>query len=204
MFDLSWTEIALLVIVALVCIGPKDLPVAMRTLSRAIKGIRRLGAEFQQHIDEMVKEADLSEARDQLREIRQFSPREQLRRAIDPDRSLDRQLDVGRQEGMPMAPPPPPPPPPAPGSEELGGSRSHVPPAQPHNARMQAQAEALERAPAILPPTTALRLIEESRYWHRPAFLPPEIALHNGRRAAILTAAQPSESMKGEPQHGSA
>ena len=195
MFDLSWTEIALLVIVALVCIGPKDLPVAMRTLSRAIKGIRRLGAEFQQHIDEMVKEADLSEARDQLREIRQFSPREQLRRAIDPDRSLDRQMDFGRQDGLPVAPPPPPPPPP-PGSEELEAARSH---ARPYNARMQAQAEALERAPALLPPTTALRLIEESRYWHRPAFLPPEIALHGGRRTAILSAARSPESMKGEP-----
>lgn len=200
MFDLSWTEIALLVIVALVCIGPKDLPVAMRTLSKGIKAIRRMGAEFQQHIDEMVKEADLSEARDQLREIRQFSPREQLRKAIDPDRSLDRQMDFGGPDGLPVAPPPPPPPPP-PGSEELEAGRTH---AQPYNARMQAQAEALERAPAILPPTTALRLIEESRYWHRPAFLPPEIALHNGRRTAILSAARPSESMKGEPQHGSA
>ncbi|MCX5617336.1 Sec-independent protein translocase protein TatB [Bombella sp. TMW 2.2543] len=202
MFDLSWTEIALLVVVALVCIGPKDLPVAMRTLSKAIKAIRRMGAEFQHHLDEMVKEADLSEARDHLREIRQFSPREQLRKAIDPDRSMEKQMEFGRQEGMPVAPPPPPPPPPpAPGSEELNRPRSY---AQPHNARMQAQAEALERAPALLPPTTALRLIEEARYWHRPAFLPPEIALHNGRRAAILSAAPSSESMKGEPQHGSA
>lgn len=196
MFDLSWTEIALLVIVALVCIGPKDLPVAMRTFSKAIKAIRRMGAEFQQHIDEMVKEADLSEARDQLREIRQFSPREQLRRAIDPNRDLEKQMGGHEHGGMPVAPPPPPPPPsppPAPGSEELGRPRSYSVP-QPHNARMQEQAVALERAPALLPPTTALRLIEEARYWHRPAFLPPEIALHHGQRTAILAPTQPRQA----------
>ncbi|MCT6855223.1 MAG: hypothetical protein M3Z59_02290, partial [Bombella apis] len=81
----------------------------------------------------------------------------------------------------------------APGSEELGQPRSYTNP-QPHNARMQEQAAALERAPALLPPTTALRLIEEARYWHRPAFLPPEIALHHGKRTTILAPSQPHKT----------
>lgn len=197
MFDLSWTEIALLVVVALVCIGPKDLPVAMRTLSKAIKAIRRMGAEFQRHIDDMVQESDLSEARDQLRELRQFSPREQIRRAIDPDSSLERDLSLptNPQHGLPVAPPPPPAP--------LQGSEPSAPgeEAQPYNARMKARVEALEGAPVILPPSTAMRLIEESPYWHRPAFLPPEVALHNGKRTLILSETQ---SEKGKPQHGQA
>lgn len=70
MFDFSFSEIALFVMVAMVFIRPKDLPVAIRTLSNGLKAMRRMAAEFQSHVDEMVREADLSEARDQFRDLK--------------------------------------------------------------------------------------------------------------------------------------
>lgn len=192
MFDFSMGEIALLVIVALVFIGPKDLPVALRAVSRGIRAIRRLAGEFQQHLDEMVREADLSETRDELNNLRKFSMREQVSKAIDPDGQLRKTaatLTEARQDsdGLPRVPPAPPLPP-APGmaenTENMSGNS--LPHEIPHNALMARRAKALEEAPAFLPPTTALRLIEESPHWHRPAFLPPEIALHYGRRVVIV------------------
>src|ERR1700676_1619216 len=60
MFDFAWSEIALIAGVALVVIGPKDLPVAIRAISGFIKKARRMAGEFQTHVDEMVSDPDRS------------------------------------------------------------------------------------------------------------------------------------------------
>ena len=52
--------------VALIAIGPKDMPVAIRTVTGMIKKARRMAAEFQTHVDEMVREADLDEVQADL------------------------------------------------------------------------------------------------------------------------------------------
>ena len=63
MFDFAWSEIALIAVVALIAIGPKDMPVAIRAVTGGIKKARRMAAEFQTHVDEMVREADLDDVR---------------------------------------------------------------------------------------------------------------------------------------------
>ena len=47
MFDFAWSEIALVGVVALIAIGPKDMPVAIRSHDHAIKKMRRMAGEFQ-------------------------------------------------------------------------------------------------------------------------------------------------------------
>ena len=88
MFDFAWTEIALIGAVALVLIGPKDMPVAIKALTTAVKKARRMAAEFQTHVDEMVKDADLHEVRDQIRQIRSLDIRGTITRAVDSDGSI--------------------------------------------------------------------------------------------------------------------
>jgi sec-independent protein translocase protein TatB len=88
MFDFAWSEIALIAAVALVVIGPKDLPVAIRSIGGFVKKARRMAAEFQTHVDEMMREADLKDVRDSLNEIRNFDIRSTVEKAIDPDHSL--------------------------------------------------------------------------------------------------------------------
>src|ERR1700733_6805964 len=88
MFDFAWSEIALIGVVALVLIGPKDLPIAIKTVTTMIKKARRMAAEFQTHVDDMVKDADLSEVRDQFREIRSMDIRGAITRAVDRDGSI--------------------------------------------------------------------------------------------------------------------
>jgi sec-independent protein translocase protein TatB len=88
MFDFAWSEIALIAGVALVVIGPKDLPVALRAISGFVKKARRMAGEFQTHVDEMMREADLKDVKDTINEIRNFDFRSTVEKAIDPDHSL--------------------------------------------------------------------------------------------------------------------
>ena len=80
MFDFAWSEIALIAVVALIAIGPKDMPVAIRAVTGWIKKARRMAAEFQTHVDEMVREADLHEVRASINEIRNFDIRGEIER----------------------------------------------------------------------------------------------------------------------------
>lgn len=88
MFDFAWSEIALIAAVALIVIGPKDLPVALRAISGFVKKARRMAGEFQTHVDEMMRDADLKDVKDTLNEIRNFDFRGTVEKAIDPDHSL--------------------------------------------------------------------------------------------------------------------
>ena len=84
MFDFAWSEIALIGAVALVVIGPKDLPVAIRAVSGGIKKARRMAGEFQSHLDEMVREADLGDVRD----LKNLNVRGSLMKVLDSDGTM--------------------------------------------------------------------------------------------------------------------
>ena len=61
MFDIGAAELLVIIIVAVVVIGPKDLPMAMRTAGRWIGKMRRISAHFRSGIDTMVREAELED-----------------------------------------------------------------------------------------------------------------------------------------------
>src|SRR3982750_2170082 len=104
MFDFAWSEIALIGVVALVLIGPKDLPVAIKAVAETIKKARRMAGEFQTHVDEMVREANLSEVRDQFNDLRRMDIKNQILKAVDEDGSIRKTLT----DPMDYTPPPPP------------------------------------------------------------------------------------------------
>ena len=88
MFDFAWTEIALIGVVALVAIGPKDLPVAIKTIAGFVKKARKMASEFQGHVDEMVREANLHEVRDEFQKLRNFDIKSEIEKAVDSDGSI--------------------------------------------------------------------------------------------------------------------
>lgn len=61
MFDIGATELLVIAIVAILVIGPKDMPLALRTAGRWIGKIRRVSAHFRTGIDAMVREAEMDE-----------------------------------------------------------------------------------------------------------------------------------------------
>ncbi|MEZ5734837.1 MAG: Sec-independent protein translocase protein TatB [Novosphingobium sp.] len=68
MLDIGATELLLIVIVAVIVIGPKDLPLAMRTAGRWIGKIRRVSGHFRSGIEAMIREAELEEMEKKWRE----------------------------------------------------------------------------------------------------------------------------------------
>ncbi|MGH7040652.1 MAG: Sec-independent protein translocase protein TatB, partial [Acetobacteraceae bacterium] len=88
MFNFAWSELAVIVAVALVLIGPKDMPAGIRAITGAIKKARRMASEFQGHVDDMVREADLGDVRDTLKEFRNLNVSGALERMVDPDGGL--------------------------------------------------------------------------------------------------------------------
>ncbi|HVV92637.1 MAG TPA: Sec-independent protein translocase protein TatB [Hyphomicrobiales bacterium] len=70
MFDIGWSELLLIAVVAVVVIGPKDLPVALRSLGRTIRGIRRMASDFQSQFNEALREAELDDLRREVSELR--------------------------------------------------------------------------------------------------------------------------------------
>jgi sec-independent protein translocase protein TatB len=88
MFDFAWSEILLIGAVALIAIGPKDMPAAIRTVSSMIKKARRMAAEFQTHVDEMVREADLGDVKKAFSDIRNLDIPSLLEKHVDPDHAI--------------------------------------------------------------------------------------------------------------------
>jgi sec-independent protein translocase protein TatB len=102
MFDFAWSEMAIIAAVALVVIGPKDLPVALRAVSGFVKKARRMAGEFQTHVDEMMRDADLKDVKDTLSSLRDFDFRSTVESAVDPDGTLRDTFSANPLDPTPM------------------------------------------------------------------------------------------------------
>jgi sec-independent protein translocase protein TatB len=92
LFDLGWSEILLIGTVALVFIGPKDLPKVMRVAGYWMRKARTLSREFQSSIDQMIREAELEEVRQDLKKATEFDLNKEFHNTIDPTGSLSESL----------------------------------------------------------------------------------------------------------------
>jgi sec-independent protein translocase protein TatB len=92
MFDIGWTEMAIIALVALIVIGPKDLPRALRSVGQWTRKARMLAREFQSGLDEMIREADLDDARKAIQSTRSIRPDKLLRDTIDPTGEVEQSL----------------------------------------------------------------------------------------------------------------
>ena len=97
MFDLSWGEMGIIAVVALVVLGPKELPNALRTMSMLMKNARKLAGEFQSGVNEIIREADLEEARKKLQEVQSLSKNDiqkVVEKAVDPSGEMKSALTI--------------------------------------------------------------------------------------------------------------
>ncbi|MEW6121853.1 MAG: Sec-independent protein translocase protein TatB [Pseudomonadota bacterium] len=69
MFDIGWSELMLIGVVALIVIGPKELPGVLRTMGRTITKLRRMAGEFQGQFQDALREAELSEIRKEIGDV---------------------------------------------------------------------------------------------------------------------------------------
>jgi sec-independent protein translocase protein TatB len=74
MFDLSWSHILIVLIVALVVVGPKDLPKLMRIVGRWVAKARAMADQFRKSFDEMARQSELDELRQEIEALRSQRP----------------------------------------------------------------------------------------------------------------------------------
>lgn len=66
MFGLSFAELVVIAVVALVVIGPKELPAVIRAVARTLAQFRNIAGEFRKHFDELTQEAELDALKSEL------------------------------------------------------------------------------------------------------------------------------------------
>jgi sec-independent protein translocase protein TatB len=138
--DLGMSELLLIGVVALVFIGPKDLPKALRVAGFWFRKARTLSREFQTSVEQMIREAELDEMRQELKKATEIDLEKQFRETIDPTGSLAESLK----------------PPELPKFSDADVPAAPAPEAQPQPAAEMPEREAAEPAvPTIAPPRDA-------------------------------------------------
>src|SRR4029079_2257407 len=94
MFGIDSPELLVIVIVALVVIGPKELPGLLRTWGRWMAQMRCMASEIRCHVDEMVRQSELDDVKKQL----DGSPGLGLQ-ALDPPKQIKQHIEEGIPEG---------------------------------------------------------------------------------------------------------
>lgn len=122
MIDLSWGEILVIGAVAVIFIGPKELPGALRTAGKWIGKARTMAREFQNNVDDMIREAELDEVKKHVTTATGFAaggiggaiqnvvdPKGEIQKALaPPDPSLAAPAPPATQAAVPPPPPPQP------------------------------------------------------------------------------------------------
>jgi sec-independent protein translocase protein TatB len=87
MFDISWTEFLLIGVVALIFIGPKELPAVLRTLGQWTRRIRSMAADFQGQFQEAMREAEMADLKKQVddiaHDIKSYDPLKDVRSDVE-------------------------------------------------------------------------------------------------------------------------
>ncbi len=115
MFDIAWSELALIAAVALIVIGPKDLPRVMRNVGQWTRRARAMAADFQRNLDDMMREAELDEIRKEVEKVSPADFKANLEKMVDAKGIAEAvKIDPGAPAAPVATPEPTPAPVPAP------------------------------------------------------------------------------------------
>ncbi|MCR9235497.1 MAG: Sec-independent protein translocase protein TatB [Alphaproteobacteria bacterium] len=98
MFDLGWTEFIVVAVVAILVVGPKELPGMLRTIGKTIGNMRRMAGDFQRQMNDALKEADLDGIKTGIDSINSINPVSQLKSSLNPVKQAaeDVQRDINK------------------------------------------------------------------------------------------------------------
>ena len=87
MFDIGWSEILVIAVVAIIVVGPKDLPRMLRTLGKTLGQVRRTANDFRRQFDDAIREAeqqaDFDETRKSLEGLGKIDPLGDVRKELE-------------------------------------------------------------------------------------------------------------------------
>ena len=91
MFDIGWQEVMVVAVLAIIVIGPKDLPRAIKTITHWVRKARSLARDLQDGLDEVVREAELDDIKKEANKIMEGT-------GVDPSKGLTEELDMSEFE----------------------------------------------------------------------------------------------------------
>jgi len=97
MFDIGWSELVVIAVVALVVIGPKELPTTLRTIGKMTARARKVAGEFRAQFDEAMREAELDDVRQTIADAQKLNPMNSLREAMNPLRDMGNEIKADLQ-----------------------------------------------------------------------------------------------------------
>jgi sec-independent protein translocase protein TatB len=115
MFDIGWSELLVIAVVALIVIGPKELPSVLRTVGQWTTKIRRMAGEFQSQFQEALREAEMADLKKHADDLNKAA--QSLTKPLDPSDYLGKleepqasppttsSIPVTRVESAPLAEP---------------------------------------------------------------------------------------------------
>lgn len=94
MFDIGWQELFIVAVLALLVIGPKDLPRALRIMGKWVRKARSLARDFQGGLDDVMREADLDDLKTQMDSASSLDIGKEIENTIDPTGDISRDMDM--------------------------------------------------------------------------------------------------------------
>jgi sec-independent protein translocase protein TatB len=92
-FDIGWSEMAVILLVALVVIGPRDLPRVARSVGRWVAKGRAMAREFQTALEDMAREAELDKVKSEIEKVGRTDLSKSIEKTIDPTGELGKAFD---------------------------------------------------------------------------------------------------------------
>ncbi|MAF94540.1 MAG: twin-arginine translocase subunit TatB [Rhodospirillaceae bacterium] len=96
MFDIGWQELFILAVLAIIVIGPKDLPRAVRTITKWIRKARSMARDLQDGLDEVAREAELDDLKKELDSPGGLDIAKKIEDAVDPTGEIAEDMDLDK------------------------------------------------------------------------------------------------------------
>jgi sec-independent protein translocase protein TatB len=161
MFDIGWSEFVVIAVVALIAIGPKELPGVLRMVGQWVGKARKMAAEFQGQFNEAMREAEMADlkktfddVRDAAKDLTSNNIMTSLQKDVSDAMTIDKIDNIDTPVGTPTTPEPPavetqveaetvvaP-------SEPLAITEQAAPQPVPHEAQSEAMADVMKDAKA--------------------------------------------------------
>ncbi len=105
MLDIGWWELVVVAMIALIVVGPKDLPRILRVIGQWAGKARAMAREFQGSIDDMVREAGVDDIKKEVESVATFDVEKELGDAIDPTGAPEHSIEPPPPGGETEEPP---------------------------------------------------------------------------------------------------
>ena len=86
MFSFGWSEIALVVVIVVIVVGPKEIPNLLKQLGRVSKSLKKVSREFKKSLNDLADEGDLKEVKNSISDLKN------IKNDLDPSKQLNKEF----------------------------------------------------------------------------------------------------------------